>query len=85
MLRFGIDVGSTTVKVVVLETDGTVLFSKYQRHRADIRTTIISVCELAVEAVEKKYGEDVELSLIVTGSGGLAVSHWLKIPFMFVR
>ncbi|WP_371922615.1 hypothetical protein [Treponema sp. OMZ 790] len=53
MLRFGIDVGSTTVKVVVLEDDGTVLFSKYQRHRADIRTTIISVCELAVEAVEK--------------------------------
>ena len=75
VLRFGIDVGSTTVKVVVLETDGTVLFSKYQRHRADIRTTIISVCELAVDAVEKKYGEDVELSLIVTGSGGLAVSH----------
>ena len=82
VLRFGIDVGSTTVKVVVLETDGTVLFSKYQRHRADIRTTIIAVCELAVEAVEKKYGEDVELSLIVTGSGGLAVSHWLKIPFI---
>ena len=53
MLRFGIDVGSTTVKVVVLETDGTVLFSKYQRHRADIRTTIISVCELSKKNTAK--------------------------------
>ena len=81
-IRFGIDVGSTTVKVVALNTDGSIIFSKYQRHRADIRTAIISVCEEAVDAVKGKLGEEVYFSVMVTGSGGLAVSKWLDIPFV---
>ena len=82
LIRFGIDVGSTTVKVVVLNADGTVFFSKYQRHRADIRSAIIAVCEQAIAAVEKAFGSGVSFSIVVTGSGGLAVSKWLDIPFV---
>ncbi len=83
-LRFGIDVGSTTVKVVVLNEDDSFLYSKYERHRADIRSTIIQVVGDALDAIEKALpeGKETKLSVKATGSGGLAVSHWLSIPFI---
>ncbi len=83
-LRMGIDVGSTTVKVVVLDENDKIIFSQYERHRADIRNTIMTVATTALESVEKqsKHGEKQPLSVKVTGSGGLAVSHWLSIPFV---
>ena len=86
ILRIGIDVGSTTVKVVVLDTEGSILYSRYERHRADIRSTIISVVELALDFIDERFSSSPEgsplLSIKVTGSGGLAVSHWLSIPFI---
>ncbi len=83
-LRMGIDVGSTTVKVVVLDENDIIVFSQYERHRADIRSTIMTVTSSALDAVEKysKNGKSQTLSVKVTGSGGLAVSHWLSIPFV---
>ena len=45
-VRMGIDVGSTTVKVVVLDEDDSIIYSEYERHRADIRSTIIFVVPL---------------------------------------
>ena len=81
-LRLGIDVGSTTVKAAVLDASDIIIFSKYERHRADIRSTIISVCEKALSKIEEDYGEEVSLLITVTGSGGLSVSHWLNIPFV---
>lgn len=80
-LKIGVDVGSTTVKVVILENEK-IIFGKYKRHCADIRSTIISVCELAIKKIEEFYTENVELSISVTGSGGLAVAHWLNVPFV---
>jgi predicted CoA-substrate-specific enzyme activase len=86
VIRVGIDVGSTTVKVVALDTDGTILYSKYERHRADIRSTIISVVDQALDSLEARFDDEGKelplLSVKVTGSGGLAVSHWLSVPFI---
>ena len=42
-IRVGIDVGSTTVKVAILDDNDKILYGDYQRHRADIRSTIITV------------------------------------------
>ena len=83
-IRMGIDVGSTTVKVVALDDDGTFLFSAYERHRADIRNTIITVVSRAFDELEKKLpeGDKRRISAKVTGSGGLSVSQWLNIPFI---
>ena len=81
-VRMGIDVGSTTVKVVVLDTDDSIIFSEYERHRADIRSTIILVVTHALDKIQELKGENQSLSIKVTGSGGLAVSHWLSIPFI---
>ena len=84
IIRVGIDVGSTTVKVVALDIGGNVIYSQYERHRADIRSTIISVVDHALNSIESQFAPDEQplLSVKVTGSGGLAVSHWLSVPFI---
>ncbi|MCQ2586212.1 MAG: 2-hydroxyglutaryl-CoA dehydratase, partial [Treponema sp.] len=83
-IRVGIDVGSTTVKIAILDDKDKLIYSDYQRHRADIRSTIISVVTKALNDVEKilPAGKDQTLSVKVTGSGGLSVSQWLNIPFI---
>ncbi|WP_191014760.1 2-hydroxyacyl-CoA dehydratase [Treponema zioleckii] len=83
-IRIGIDVGSTTVKVVCLDENDKMIYGDYQRHRADIRNTIITVVTKALEEVEKtcSLGADHPVSVKVTGSGGLSVSQWLNIPFI---
>lgn len=80
-LRLGLDVGSTTVKVVAL-ADKKILYSEYRRHKADIRSTIVAVVTEALEAVRPKLPPNPIISAIVSGSGGLAVSQWLNIPFV---
>ena len=83
-IRIGIDVGSTTVKVVCLDENDKMIYGDYQRHRADIRNTIISVVTKALDDIEKKIpsGDKHTVSVKVTGSGGLSVSQWLNIPFI---
>lgn len=83
-IRIGIDVGSTTVKIAVLDDDDNLIYGDYQRHRADIRSTIISVVSAAFDKLEKehKVSEIQPISVKVTGSGGLSVSQWLNIPFI---
>ena len=80
-LRAGIDVGSTTVKLAVLGTDDSLLYHTYERHRADIRGTLVAVIDAACDALRAR-GLDASLKVMVTGSGGLAVSRWLELPFV---
>ncbi|HTO23621.1 MAG TPA: BadF/BadG/BcrA/BcrD ATPase family protein, partial [Spirochaetia bacterium] len=80
-LRAGIDVGSTTVKLVVLDADDTTIFSTYERHRADIQGTLVSVMESALDALRARDPE-ASVRVAITGSGGLAVSRWLELPFV---
>ena len=83
-IRMGIDVGSTTVKVVALDSNDKILFDAYERHRADIRNTIITVVSRALDKLEAELplGAQQTVSIKVTGSGGLSVSQWLNIPFI---
>ncbi len=83
-IRIGIDVGSTTVKVAILDDNDKLIYGDYQRHRADIRSTIINVVTKALDTVEKQVegGSERGVSVKVTGSGGLSVSQWLNIPFI---
>lgn len=77
ILRVGLDVGSTTVKIVILDEKDNILYSKYQRHYSDIRKTIYDVLTEAFS----KY-EACEASVNVTGSGGMLVAKWLDLPFV---
>ena len=83
-IRIGIDVGSTTVKVAILDDNDKLIYGDYQRHRADIRSTIINVVTKALDTIEKEVEDEAQrgVSVKVTGSGGLSVSQWLNIPFI---
>ena len=73
----GIDIGSTTVKIAILDENNEILFSDYKRHFANIQETL---AELLKDAKDK-LGE-VTLSPMITGSGGLALSEHLNVPFV---
>ncbi len=75
--RLGIDIGSTTVKIVIIDNDGKILFSDYERHFANIQETLASLISKAQEALG-----DLTLSPVITGSGGLTISKHLGIPFV---
>ena len=75
-VRLGIDIGSTTVKIAILDNAQTILFSDYARHFANIRETLASLLSRAYE----KLG-NVTLIPVITGSGGLTLANHLQIPF----
>ena len=54
-IRIGIDVGSTTVKIAVLDDNDNLIYGDYQRHRADIRNTIVTVITQAFDKLEKVF------------------------------
>ncbi|MDD4801385.1 MAG: acyl-CoA dehydratase activase-related protein [Syntrophomonas sp.] len=75
ILRMGIDVGSTTVKLVVLDNKDNIVYRDYQRHFSETKRY---TTELLISAM-KKIGNQ-PLTVMVTGSAGLAVSAELDIP-----
>ena len=75
-VRVGIDIGSTTVKIAILNEDGVVLFSDYRRHFARIQETLAELLEEARTTLG-----DVSVSAMITGSGGLTLANHLGVPF----
>ena len=75
--KLGIDIGSTTVKVSIIEDGGKLLFADYKRHFANIQETL---ADLLREGEEKLGALTVEP--VITGSGGLTLSKHLDIPFV---
>ncbi len=75
--KLGIDIGSTTVKIAVLDTSDHLLFADYQRHYANIRETLTSLLMQAHE----KLG-NITVAPMITGSGGLTLANHLEIPFV---
>ena len=84
-LRVGLDIGSTTVKAVVLDqTDSldAVLFSDYRRHHANVRATVAGLLEDIHKELEARGRGDEPICLAITGSGGLALADNLHVPFV---
>ena len=75
--KLGIDIGSTTVKVAVLDEQDNLLFSDYERHFANIQETLTSL-------IQKAFDQLGELSVapMITGSGGLTLAKHLEVPFV---
>ena len=76
-IHLGLDVGSTTVKLVALNSSYEIIYSTYKRHYSDVRN---SVQEVILDAYKRFKNESV--TIMVTGSGGLSVHKWLDIPFI---
>ncbi|WP_167954706.1 2-hydroxyacyl-CoA dehydratase [Anaerosporobacter faecicola] len=73
----GIDIGSTTVKIAVLDDQHTILFSDYERHYANIQETLHTLLQKAYEKVG-----NCSIAPVITGSGGLTLSKHLDVPFI---
>ena len=74
--KLGIDIGSTTVKIALLDEENHLLFSDYERHFANIRQTLKDLIEKCFAVTG-----DVRVSPVITGSGGLTLAKHLGIPF----
>ena len=75
ILLMGIDIGSTTTKVVVLDKNKQLIFSAYRRHKAEIEEVLLSVLEEALQSLG-----NVQLDLLVTGSAGMGVTEKHDFP-----
>ncbi len=73
----GIDIGSTTVKIAILDADNNILFADYERHYANIQETLATLLKRGRE----KLGS-ITLTPMITGSGGLSLAKHLDIPFV---
>ena len=77
LYKLGIDIGSTTVKVALLNEKDELLFSDYERHFANIRETLTALLKKA-----KDTAGPLRVAPMITGSGGLTLAKHLEIPFV---
>ncbi len=78
MYHIGLDVGSTTVKIVVTDDEKRIIHKKYQRHYSDIKKTLAEVLTEGIDSIK----DSDRATVAVTGSGGINVAKWLNIPFV---
>lgn len=76
LFKLGIDIGSTTVKIAVLDEKDNLLFTDYERHYANIQETLAMLLTKA-----KEITGPVSVHPVITGSGGLTLANHLDIPF----
>ena len=76
LYTLGIDIGSTTVKIAILDEAKQLIFSDYRRHFANIRETLRDLFKEAYAI----HG-DITVSPMITGSGGLSLANYLGVPF----
>ena len=77
VLNVGIDVGSTTVKMIVVDNQNNILFSAYERHFSDTKKTLINLLENLIIKFDKY-----KFSFVFTGSGAISLSKYLELPFV---
>ncbi len=80
-MRLGIDVGSTTVKLVLLNDDGSIAYSKYERHMSNVFLKVEEMLTGLDVWMQAEKMKDIPVSVTITGSGGLSLSQILEIPF----
>ena len=75
--RVGIDIGSTTLKVVVLDTGGSIVYKSYERHLSQVR-------ELTVKKLQELKGllDGQTMKAAITGSAGLGVAEASGVDFV---
>src|SRR5574344_70658 len=75
--RIGLDVGSTTAKVVVVDEKNDVVYSSYQRHNADINNAVINI----LNTIEQQF-KDINVSIMLSGSAGMGLAERCDLNFI---
>ena len=73
----GIDIGSTTVKVVLADAENKIAFSRYRRHFSEIKKTVKDILKEAKEEIGNAI-----FSAMITGSGGVALAKAIGVEFI---
>ena len=76
-MRVGVDVGSTTIKLVIIDEAENILFHQYQRHFSDIPKAFSGILESARSVLSKS-----PFTIIITGSAGIGLADSLHLPFV---
>lgn len=77
IFRVGLDVGSTTAKIAVLDSSDNLVFARYERHNAKVRELITAY----LQELEQQFG-NIDLHISVTGSVGMSTAEQLKAEFV---
>ena len=77
LLHVGLDVGSTTVKIAVMDEELNTIYTNYKRHFSDTKNTICNVLEELIDMYK-----DYEFTIALTGSGAMSASKFLNLPFI---
>ena len=77
LLHVGLDVGSTTVKIAVMDENLNILYTSYQRHFSDTKNTVCSV----LEDLANRFS-DSEFTIALTGSGAMSAANFLDVAFV---
>ena len=77
LLHVGLDVGSTTVKIIVMNDKQETIYTDYTRHFSDTKNTICNV----LEKLAKDYPDDT-FTMALTGSGAMSAAKFLGVDFI---
>ena len=77
-MRVGLDIGSTTIKCVVLNDAGQIVYSTYERHFSHI----LEKGRALLEKVAAEYLPDGRAYLAISGSAGMGLADSCKVPFV---
>lgn len=77
ILHVGLDVGSTTVKIIVMDEQQNTIYKDYQRHFSDTKNTVCNVLENLIKMFPKS-----QFTLALTGSGAMSTSNFLGVSFI---
>ena len=78
MKKIGIDIGSTTIKIVVLDEKSNILYKTYKRHFSHIKEKLYEEIKVLLE--EKIIDYNVQMA--ISGSAGMGVSDLYNVPFV---
>ena len=78
----GIDVGSTTIKIVCLNEENSIIYSIYQRHLSNVRETAKIMFDSFLKELKEKYGNDIQCKVSITGSSGMGIASWINLDFV---
>ena len=77
IVKVGIDIGSTTIKVVAVDDDNEMIFGRYKRHFSEIKKTLQDILSQTREVLG-----NINITAMITGSGGVSIADELRVPFI---
>lgn len=73
----GLDIGSTTVKVVLLDKDNNILFNRYERHHSNVREKALALLKQV-----RPFAQDGSITFCLSGSAGMGLAEEANVPFV---